>query len=278
MNTNTQIVEPATFHDDEIDLFELVHSLWRQRGLIVGFVIAAVLAIGSFHLSALGIPSAKILQSEVLFTFSGAENGKYPDGTPFLHKDLVSNDTLTRTIELSGVTATAEDLAQALSITPGSALVQQAENALNEIRSDNKSPADLIAEVESRLGDARSLTNKTAIVQLYLDRAGLSPEQGTRFVSQLIDTWSVRAAQDFGVTKAKIALPLQPFAWDQEVDIAVNIDALSQRLTTIERSIRSMRTLPGIETTNAGQRSIVDLESRARLLREARLDPLRSFV
>jgi len=278
LNSNTQIVEPATFHDDEIDLFELVHSLWRQRGLIVGFVIAAVLAIGSFHLSALGIPSAKILQSEVLFTFSGAENGKYPDGTPFLHKDLLSNDILIRTIANTSIEVPIEKLAQSLSISPGSALVQQTESALNDIRTDDKTPSDLIEELESRLGDARSLTNKTAILQLDLTQAGLSEEQGKKLISQLLERWPQRAAQDFGVTQAKIALPLQPFSWDQDVDIAVNIDALSQRLTTIERSIRSMRTLPGIETTNDGQRSIVDLESRARLLREARLDPLRSFV
>ena len=143
----------------------------------MGFVIAAVLAIGSFHLSALGIPSAKILQSEVLFTFSGAENGKYPDGTPFLHKDLLSNDILIRTIANTSIEVPIEKLAQSLSISPGSALVQQTESALNDIRTDDKTPSDLIEELESRLGDARSLTNKTAILQLDLTQAGLSEEQ-----------------------------------------------------------------------------------------------------
>ena len=277
MNANTHSLEPNPQYDDEIDLFELVHSLWRQKGLIAGCVIATVFSVGAFHLSALSIPTPAVLETEILFTFPGAEKGNYPDGTPFLTKDLTSNEVLLRTIQSTGIAVDPTKVAQSLFITPGSSLIQSAEDDLRGIRQNTKTPAEILTEVENRLADTRSLANKSARLRLDLDHAELSGENGSRFISHLLENWAERSERDYGVSTAKVSLPLQAFDWDRGVDIAVNIDALSQQLSTITTSIAGMRRLPGIETTTDGTRTIVDLETRAQLLRD-RVDPLRSFL
>lgn len=278
MNALTETPLERPTYDDEIDLMDLFQSLWSQRGLIVGITLGCLLALSTMHLALFSLPSSHSVKLNVIFPFKGAESGTYPDGSPFFLSDLTANRTIMTAIEAIAPGIDANDLARALTVTPGNALTETLEGALEDLRADKKTPAERIDQLDQTLDQLTAVANKTAHLRLDVGQLGLSANQGERLLLAILDNWAVVAARDFGVSAAKIALPLQPFEWDRDTDIAENIDALSRRLTTLEQSIRNLQTLPGIETTTDGTTSIIDLTTQANLLRNAKVSPLRSFI
>lgn len=278
MNSIAEPTRDATGYDDEIDLMDLMQSLWNQRGLIVGITMACILGIGSIQLALYSVPTSQTVNLSVLFPFKGAEDGTYPDGSPFLLKDLTTNQNLLRAIDTAGLDISADELKQALTAAPGNELTTTLEGALQTLRSDSKTGPERLAMLDQTLAELTANANKTAELKLNTHQINLSTAQAERLLLAVLDSWAEVAGRDYGVSAAKIALPLQPFSWERDTDIAENIDALSRRLANLEQGIRSMRALPGIETTNDGANSIIDLSTRAELLRNAKIAPLRSFI
>ena len=69
MNQPVSQADATRIYDDEIDLFELGHSLWRQRGLIAGTTMATTLMVAVVHLGLFSLPESHYIEQDVLFTF-----------------------------------------------------------------------------------------------------------------------------------------------------------------------------------------------------------------
>jgi len=278
MNQPVSQADATRIYDDEIDLFELGHSLWRQRGLIAGTTVATTLMVAVVHLGLFSLPGSHSIDQDVLFTFNGAEQGRYPDGSPFLQADILSNEVITNAIERVGLPQSSDQIAEAILIVPGNDMTAAIQSSLSALRENTKTPAETLQALDEAFIDLRAASQKSATIKLDMTAAEVSAIEGERLVDAILQSWAERSERDYGVTRAQVSLPLQPFEWDRNVDIALNIDALSRRLGLLETSIRQMKSIPGIETSTDGRSSIVDLVAEAELLRNSKIDPFRSFI
>jgi len=78
------------YHEDEIDLYELLGVLWKKKGLIVLIVAVCVICAGVYAYS-----KARVITSEMVkLSFSGIDKHAYPDGSAFDMHDLIAPDIL----------------------------------------------------------------------------------------------------------------------------------------------------------------------------------------
>jgi len=98
----------ATMHEheleherDEIDLLDLMKSIWSQRGLIVGIMIIAVLAVLSFHFTKASFSTTNSIDYPISISFIKENSFNYPSGVAFSPRDLITSDVLQNTIALA---------------------------------------------------------------------------------------------------------------------------------------------------------------------------------
>jgi len=82
---------------DEIDVFELVQHLVKNKSKIIAFLLVSVLIMGGLYLTYLskaGHYRYVLDEIKVSLEFPGAEEQKYPDGLRFDATDFISNNIL----------------------------------------------------------------------------------------------------------------------------------------------------------------------------------------
>lgn len=268
--------------DDEIDIRALLSTLWRQRGLIIAITLASILIVGLINVGMMALPKSQVITATISFNFQGAEKGEYPDGSPFSQRDLTANDILSEALNRSKLDISVEDLRANLVLTPGTQFTQAIEARLNEVLASaeaKKAPPESVLQAAGEtLVDAQNLTNKTATLALELQPLGLSETKGTILIKNMLEAWSNKAANEYGVLVANLSLPRQIFTWDKQLSIPVNIDALAQQLKQIDSALKQLTKVPGIQGIIAEGSSLDDLTAETELLRTALVRPLQNFV
>lgn len=112
---------------DEIDLRDLVVSLWNGRGLIIGAVLIALLGAFSYVIvDYLRKQDTHVIQGYISLT--SIVDGRYPNGTNFSVEDLTSSEVLSEVRTSAGlVDLDVTDLASSVRVSfghPGSAAVR----------------------------------------------------------------------------------------------------------------------------------------------------------
>jgi LPS O-antigen subunit length determinant protein (WzzB/FepE family) len=67
MNNSNQLVVAGD--RDEIDLLDLIKSIWSQRGLVLGSMLVAVLAVLSFHFSKASFSTVSRIDYPITLSF-----------------------------------------------------------------------------------------------------------------------------------------------------------------------------------------------------------------
>jgi hypothetical protein len=126
-NTSGRSNIVAESQSDEIDLRDLVVSLWNGRGLIIGAVLIALLGAFSYVIvDYLRKQDTHVIQGYISLT--SIVDGRYPNGTNFSVEDLTSSEVLSEVRTSAGlVDFDVTDLASSVRVSfghPGSAAVR----------------------------------------------------------------------------------------------------------------------------------------------------------
>ncbi|ALP54423.1 hypothetical protein Tel_15420 [Candidatus Tenderia electrophaga] len=265
-------------YEDEIDLTRLIRAVWNQRGLITGVTLVCILVVGVFNLSQTVLPQDTQVEMAVSFTFNGAEQGKYPDGSPFVLRDITSNAVITKALQRANIDAAGEDVTAALLITPSIPAVTTITQRAEQIANKSSAPETLVAAAEDALRELESMANKTATLRLEIDKLGLSQADAERLLTGLLEVWAEQASRQYGVLITDVSMPTKPFTLDPTLGVATNADSLKELHRQIDQVLTDLRELAGADSLRLDGQTLSDLAAQSRLLDEALISPLRSLI
>lgn len=151
---------------DEIDLRDLVVSLWNGRGLIIGAVLIALLGAVSYVIvDYLRKQDTHVIQGYISLT--SIVDGRYPNGTNFSVEDLTSSEVLSEVRTSAGlVDFEATDLAASVRVSfghPGSAAVRREWERAIEGALDANFSADEIALINTEYSERLTQLNSRSV-------------------------------------------------------------------------------------------------------------------
>jgi len=87
--------QTSDFADDEVSLRPYFEAVWRHRQIVGATIGAAAIAFAIIALALyVMLPKERLASLGVRFTFEGAENNKYPNGTVFTANEVTSTPVL----------------------------------------------------------------------------------------------------------------------------------------------------------------------------------------
>ena len=272
--------------EDEIDLRELVRSLWETR-----FVVAVALLgfAGLFWLAVIALGARDGLtytwETKVYFTFRGASAGEYPNGTPFSSADLLSPVVIQRVYERNDLEASGlsrSDFSDALSIAayaPTREFIVERYRA--QLERDQLTAAE-ISEIEEefsaaleRASQAQARLALTLRDGLLPDGSVLSDEVARKVLLDIPRVWSRYMTEEAGVFASDISL-YSADAVENElfglVDELASTHVIKQQFGLLASNVEALE-----ELANSG--AVHDPETGLRLSDiAARADWLENFV
>lgn len=266
------------YQEDEIDLTRLMRSIWSQRGLVIGLTLLCILLVGIFNLTQSVLPQDSRVDMAVSFTFDGAEQGKYPDGSPFVLRDVAANAVIAQALQTRNIDATVEEVAAALVLTPAMPGITQITHRVEEIANKASSPEALTAAAQKSLQELEAMANKTATLSLQIDDLSLSQAEAERLLTALLEVWAEQATRKYGVLISNVSMPTKPFELDPHLGVATNADALKQLHRQLDQVLKDLSRLAGAESLRVDGVTLSDLKAQSQLLDEALISPLRSLV
>ncbi len=201
---------PESVLDDEISLRPYFETVWRYRSVIglslAGMAIVLTLLAATLYLS---MPKERIASVGVRFLFTGAERGKYPNGTPFNASEIVSSAVLNAVYASNDLKryASVEQLQQSLSVSQTNQALQQLDFDYQARLSDTKlTPVDrdkLAAEFTQKRGAIRV---PEFTLNLYRrERLGEMPDVLVeKVLSDLLEIWAKQADTEQGAARPDI--------------------------------------------------------------------------
>ncbi|RFF27854.1 MULTISPECIES: hypothetical protein [unclassified Wenzhouxiangella] len=252
------------YADDEIDLRDLVRAIWDTRVPVV----AAVLLFAAVFWIGVGLFGAKQgvtyhWDALVQFSFTGVQDGEYPDESPFSSSDLLSPVVLRRVYEANNVEdygLSRADFSEALSISahaPNREFVVQ--RFRNRLAREQLSSAE-IQELEEQFRDALDKASRgQARLSLTLragplPRGGMLPEAIARKV--LLDIpreWARYMTEEVGVFATDISLysvDVLESSVLKNMDFLVAYDVLKDKFSLLSHNIEQLEELPNSANVN----------------------------
>jgi len=258
MTESQEYTADKHYADDEIDLRELVRAIWATRVPVV----AAVLLFAAIFWVVVGLLGAKQgvtynWDALVQFSFTGVNDGEYPDGSPFSSADLLSPVVLRRVYEANDIAEyelSRADFSEALSISAHAPnrefVVQRFRNQLERDRLSSAEIQELEEQFRSALdkasrGQARlSLTLRAG----PLPTGGMLPEAVARKV--LLDiprVWAQYMTEEVGVFATDISLysiDVLESSVLTSMDFLVAYDVLKDKFSLLSHNIEQLAELP----------------------------------
>lgn len=282
-NTEKTKIDSSSIQEYDLDLKKILTLLWKQRLLIISVSLASTLAIGILNVSKMSLPKSQLIETSINFNFPGVERGKYPNDSPFNQREIIANDILKKTVEKLDLDLNITKLRANLSLTAGTSLTQKIHEKINKILASaeakkRSTPESLINAAQEALIEVQSLSNKTATLSLNINKLGISENQGEILIQNILEIWSNKTENQYGITKHDITFPNQEFKWKKHLGTHINVDALIQKVTQIQTSLIQMEKIPGIQSMVADGVSLSDLQAETALLKNSIINPLRSFI
>jgi len=254
--SNNQYLPPGYQYesrDDEIDLTELMASIWATRWRVV---LAVLLALGLYAAYvAIGVvTSDEPVRYEQVFelNFDGLEAGEYPDGSPFVLSGVLSQAVLTRVHaenNLAALDISVGDLRRALSIEPYSAEFPLIRARYEQRLANEDLSATEISELEAEMRDALSLASAGSmrISMNVPPDSPLGAVQAETVLKDIPRVWADRAINDLGVLNLNQAVYSASLFTDERymrVDYPVAIDLLEQNIGLLREDIDALQNRP----------------------------------
>jgi hypothetical protein len=262
---------------DEIDLIDLVKNIWSQRGLVLGFVLIAVLAVLSFHAfkASFSIPSR--IDYPIALSFLTDNELSYPDGMLFSPRDLITRRVLQNTIEVSGVELTMASLEKSITVATSNSILKQSENKISSLLADAKTPEEIRLTAEKSLQDLKQTGSGYITVTLDFENLNINSQQGSSLLQVLVDEWA-KLSIERGLMNVGIVRPMVPFSIGQLSNSIENYDQASNYLNSLKGAVVQLSNLSGSSSLVVNNMSIEDVQIQLTALGERDIGPLRQFA
>lgn len=272
-NVSTAYNSPA---DDEIDLTDLFRNIWKQRGLVAGFVLLFALSVMIFHLAKASFSTPSRIDYPISLTFLDAE-GKYPNGATFGIRDVISPSIVQNVIQTSKLPISTDTLVSALSVRASNSLLDITEEKLVTIFTNPKTPQDVRLIADEELKQMREKTVSSITVSLDLDKSGLSAQEGTNVLRNILDAWA-RMSIERGLTNADISRPAMPFEVHEKLTLIDLYDNAANYFNSLDAAATALKELPGSNSLVINGFTLDDVRRGLKMLNDTDISPLREFA
>src|SRR3989338_9187334 len=198
---------PAPRENDEIDLGQLMLSIWAARGRVIAALLV-VFALFCCYVEGTYFTSAKIVRYSAVFdlNFEGLSKGSFPNGSPFAMSDITSPSVLNRVYRQNQLEAQGlklDDFRRGVNIQPYApdyALIRSKyEGRLADKKLTAAEIADLQKEMAAELKAARSGSVRISL-QLP-ESTSLADGAANKLLLDIAQVWGLRAINELGVLK-----------------------------------------------------------------------------
>lgn len=262
---------------DEIDLTDLIRSLWRQRGFIIGVTLFTMLVVLSFHLMQASFSTAKRVDYVVSLNFIQNGKSEYPSGAPFSTSDVIAPVVIQEVIELMALPYNETDIRDALTVTHGNRLLADSEAKLSIMLSGAKTPEDVRMAASEALSDLNKRSRTMLQLSIQLDALNITPEQGRELVRQLVSAWATRSVQR-GLLNVDVDVPAVPFTIDERSNLIDGYDNAATYAASLQRALRRLMEFPGSRSLSVNGFAIDDVRRQLSTLIDTDISPLREFA
>mgnify|MGYP000038272926 CR=1 FL=1 len=267
----------GTGDHDEIDLLDLMKNIWSQRGLVIGIMLIAVLAVLSFHFSKATFSVASRIDYPISLSFIGSNDLVYPNGTVFSPRDLVTNGVLLAAIKQTDPELRLKDLQEAVHVHQSNSLLAQGEAELTRLLTNAKTPEDIKAAAEKSLKELRDIGLAYVTLTLDLTKVGVSEQQGALLLTNVVDAWAKQSINR-GLMDVTITRPMVAFTAINGGNVIDNYDRASSYLDSLQVAATQLSELSGLNSLVVNGMTIEDIQRRLNALGTRDINPLRGFA
>ena len=205
MNTDSSNQNSTpNYHDDEIDLRDLILPLFQHKWLILAIAVACTMLGAIYHLGRYTFTSPEQYHLPIAFVFSGANEGEFPNGDKFSANDVIASQILRRVYDGNTDLADAVSYAnfvEAISISYGFSAVEFLEGYVSDLAdSDRKVTVEQFNErVEQYMQVLSQKSRSTATITLNNSELRLPDIVIAKVLPNIAQIWSVSAIEQRGV-------------------------------------------------------------------------------
>lgn len=282
----TNVRDPFVEESDAPSTFQpLVQRLWGFRAaMAIAFVTLAVVIAGAILLAYMLAPKERIGTLSFRLTFEGADQDRFPNGTPFNSSEIVAAPVLTEVFRMNEL-----ERYMPFSTFKESMFVLQANPNLDMLSSEYQSkladpklsPVDRSRLEEEFQKKRESL--RSAQYALNFQRSERSVTMPSTVMAKVltdtITTWSRQAVEFKGALRDDLPL-LSKNAMKKEFldaeDYVIAVDILRSKAEQILANIQAYSRIPGAGAVRLGeeQLSLADVRTQVEDILRFRIEPL----
>jgi len=248
--------------EQSLRLMDLWRLIWSVRIPVILILLAFTVVFWAVALL-YKAPDKRIYtwQSQIQFTFSGIDHGRYPDGTPFTSADLISPVVLERVfveLDLAEQGINRDELASLLTVAPRASRRTDLIAKFRQRLGDDLSSAETAELEEDFLARLERITRGQVTLTLTTRRADLPAAE---ILAAIPRAWSEYVREEFGVFAADLPLYSADIIDDSralEMDFLLTYEALKELFARLHDNLDMLEEQP-----NSGQ--VEDPESGMRL-------------
>lgn len=283
-------VQPVHDHDDdEISIGPYLARLWAYRQVVALGLVLTALTFGLVLAGlALVIPTERLGSLQFRLLFEGAQDGEYPDESPFNPADLTTAPILTRVYEANDLDRFGpyEQFAESMFVlesSPEAALLDYEYEA--RLADTRLAPADR-ARIEEEFRRRRALIRDPTFSISMLRHDRLTRLPGALMEKVLLDTlrtWAAQAAERKGASPYELATLsrniLQEGSLEND-DYLVAVDSLRVKTQRVIEVIASIEQAPGSRTVRTGgnQPSLAEIRAGLEDFLTFKIAPLLNLI
>lgn len=242
-------------------VMDLLRLLWALRIPVVVVLLAFTLVFWTLA-SVFKAPEQPTYtwHSQIQFTFSGIDDGLYPDGTPFTSADLVSPVVIEEVhaeLDLAGQGVGLQELSQMLSVAPYTPRRDELMAEYKRRLSSGLSSAETAELEEDFLARLERITRGQVMLSLTTRHADLP---GHEILAAIPRAWSNYVLEESGVFEADLPLYSVDVIDDShalEMDFLLTYDALKETFRRLNDNLDMLEDQPNsgqVEDPEAGMR------------------------
>lgn len=266
----------AVDNDIDINLVDVIRNIWRQRGLVVAFIIIFSLLGLIFHVAKATFSTPHRIDYPVSLTFLNSKS-EYPNGAPFGLRDIISPTVVQDVIEQMGLSISVDKVIRALHVRSSNSLLDITEANLTGIISNQKTAADIRASAEASLKAMREQTASSVTISLDLEQIGLTQREGEAILRNIMDSWA-RVSIEKGLADADISRPTLPFVVNERLTLIDLFDNAAGYYASLNSAAVALSTLPGSSSLVVQGFTLDDVRRELKMLNESEISPLREFA
>lgn len=238
--------------NDEIDLKELMKSILATRNWVIAALVLVTVGFwAAVSLLNLAKPTVDAYSTRINFVFKGANEGKYPNGSPFNVSDIVSPVVLNNVYDQDGLAnfIDRKDFVSAFNIrpyTPDRATILERYD--RRMKDKNLSDAELQAVQQQLNAALKKAASDSAEITFASDEAGKIPRVALdKVLRDVPKQWALHMINDVGVMKFDQEIysdSVVDKSLFESVDYLIAFDMLEDRVKLLNSNIDKIRTMP----------------------------------